>query len=62
MTADWRAALAAARQPTSRAQDVWDARWCRAYATARRMGRTPNQAVEVASRRAAKHGPRPEAS
>jgi hypothetical protein len=54
---DWRDRLAAARQPTSRAQDAYDDRWRRGYRRAVRLGKSPNQAAAVADDRT--KGPRP---
>lgn len=59
MTA-WRAALEDARRPPTVAQQVWDGTWRRNYETARRLGRTPNQAATIADTRTeAQKGQRP---
>lgn len=61
MNADWRVELAAAREPASPAQQVWDPRWCARYQRLVEGGKTPNQAVPIADRLTKRqHGSRPE--
>jgi len=57
---DWRNHLAAARAPTTPAQDTWDVDFARWLTVARRAGRTTNDAIAVAYLRTQdQHGPRP---
>lgn len=60
MTADWRAALAAARLPSTPAQSAWDAEWCGLWLEARRTGRDHKAAIRSAYLRTeARKGQRP---
>lgn len=57
----WREHLAAARQPTTLAQDMFDRDWLRWRGIALRSGRSQLAAIEIAyTRTQAQHGPRPE--
>lgn len=59
MTVDWRVELAAARRPSTPAQDAWDATWFPLYAAARRRMSPNRAAVRATDLTEARHGPRP---
>lgn len=57
----WREHLAAARTPTTSAQDAWDRDWCRWRDIALRAGRGQRAAIEIAwTRTEDQHGTRPD--
>lgn len=47
---DWRAELAAAREPLTEEQQVWDRRWRDRYGRYVAGGKTPNAAIPIADR------------